>query len=62
MPTNSENLTKIGPVHLDITSLQGTVKNKNYKPAGDGRRYVACDVEPAPILPAPIDTLYVKTS
>ena len=34
----------------------------NWKPSRDGRRYVACDLEPAPISPAPIDTLYVKTS
>ena len=31
-------------------------------PSRDGWQYVACDLEPAPILPAPIDTLYVKTS
>jgi len=28
----------------------------------DGRRYVACDVEFAPILPVPTGMLYVKTS
>ena len=31
--------------------------NKDYKPSRDGRRCVACDLEPVPI-----DTLYVKTS
>jgi len=42
-------------IYIAVATLHSLMKEINQKPSRDGRRYVACDLEPVHILPAPID-------